>query len=352
MIERGFTLMKKFLLFTGICLILAACSPVYSLAQTQSTAVYTATGQGSSSATPQLPSATGTASPSTATPVSSTSTPSLPAGKVPDFDHIILIVLENESYGSVIGSSKAPHLNALANQYVLMTDYYAVTHPSLPNYIALMSGSTQGITSDCNNCFFNAQNLGNEITASGKTWKAYEESMPSPCYVGNSGLYAQKHDPLIYFDSIRQDTALCQKSIVPMTQLTKDLADNQLPNFAFIMPNLCNSAHDCPISTADTWVDTTVKELQSSPALGSNYLIIITFDEGTSSDKSSCCGMPGSAGGKVATILISPQARLGFKDSTRVSHYGLLKTILDAWNLPDIGNTSNPGTQPILAPWK
>jgi hypothetical protein len=274
------------------------------------------------------------------------------AVSVPDFQHIILIVLENKGYSSVIGNKNAPYLTELAQQNVLMTDYYAVSHPSLPNYIALMSGSTQGITSDCNNCFVNAPNLGDEITASGRTWKAYQESMPTPCYVGNSGLYAQKHDPLIYFDSIRQDTALCQKSIVPMTELSKDLTANQLPNFAFIMPDLCNSGHDCTLNKADTWVNQMVKELQAAPALGDNYLIIITFDEAATSDKSSCCGMPDSAGGRVATILISPLAKPAYEDATPTSHYGLLKTILDAWKLPNLVNTSLPGSQPITTPWQ
>ena len=290
----------------------------------------------------------------TATPMAAENTTVSTAGSatVPNFDHIILIVLENEGYNAVIGSSSTPNLTALATKNVLMTNYYAVSHPSLPNYIALMSGGTQGITSDCTDCFVNAPNLGDLLVANGRTWKAYEEDMPSPCFIGNSGKYAQKHDPLLYFDTIRQNTALCQKSIVPLTQLTKDLAANQLPNFAFIMPNLCNSGHDCPISTADTWVNQMVNELQASPALGKNYLIVITFDEAATSDKSSCCGMPKSAGGKVATILISPLAKQGFEDSTPVSHYSLLKTILTAWKLPDLGNTSLPGTQPITAPWK
>ncbi len=147
-----------------------------------------------------------------------------------------------------------PLLNALANQNVLLSNYFAVTHPSLPNYIALMSGSTQDITSDCTNCFVNQPNLADLIEASGRTWKAYLESMPSPCFVGDSGTYAQKHDPLIYFNSIRLNAARCDRSILPLTSLDSDLANNQLPNFSFIMPDLCNSGHDCSAGMADKWV--------------------------------------------------------------------------------------------------
>ena len=179
----------------------------------------------------------------TLTPTSEPSpTPTIPAGslaQIPNFDHIVLIVLENRDYGEVIGSTHMPHLNALARQNVLLSNYFAVRHPSLPNYIALVSGSTQNITSDCTNCFVDQPNLADLIEASGRTWKAYEEDMPSPCFVGDADPYAQKHDPFIYFDSIRLNPARCNKSIVPLTQLDSDLASNQLPNFSFIMPKSC-----------------------------------------------------------------------------------------------------------------
>jgi hypothetical protein len=251
----------------------------------------------------------------------------------------------------VIGSSHMPHLNELAKQNVLLSNYFAVRHPSLPNYIALVSGSTQNITSDCRDCFVNQTNLADLIEASGRTWKAYMEDMPSPCFVGDAGPYAQKHNPFIYFDSVRLDTARCQSDIVPMTQLENDLAVNQLPNFSYIMPNLCNSAHDCSLETADNWVNDMVAKLQASSAFSGNTLIAITFDEGDKSNTGSCCGLGSEAGGQVATVLISPLARRGFEDGTAYSHYSLLKTILAAWGLPDLGQTQQAGTQPIIAPW-
>jgi hypothetical protein len=328
--------MKKLLVFTIIaCLALASCSPVINFAGTGASI-------GSSTAVP--PVATSSSQPSSQTHVAA------PAPKgIPNFDHIVLIMLENRDYAAATDSTQMPQLTALEQKYVLLTNYYAIAHPSLPNYIALMSGSTQGITSDCTNCFLNQPNLADEIEASGRTWKAYLENLPSPCFVGNSGTYAQKHDPLLYFDSIRLNAERCDRSILPLTSLDSDLANKTLPNFTYIMPNLCNSGHDCSAAVADTWVGGMVAKLQGSGALGNNSLIIIGFDEGSNQDTRSCCGLPTPAGGQVAVTLLSPSATQGFSDNTPYSHYSLLKTILTAWKLPDLGNTAE--AQTIAAPW-
>ncbi len=215
---------------------------------------------------------------------------------IPNFDHIVLIALENRDFKDVIGSAQMPYLNTLAQQNVLLSNYFAVLHPSLPNYVALISGSTQNITSDCIDCFVNQPNLADLIEGSGRTWKTYQEDMPTPCFLGNADPYFQKHDPFIYFDSIRLNTYRCSQSVVPLTQLDTDLADNRLPNFSFIMPNICNSGHNCPPRTADNWLNLVVTKLQASPSLGKNSLIIITFDEGGEQSNGSCCGL-GSQGG-------------------------------------------------------
>ncbi len=273
------------------------------------------------------------------------------SGKVPAFDHIVVIMMENHGFPEVIGSSLMPNLNALAKQYVLLSQYYAIRHPSLPNYIGLFSGDTYGITKDCTTCYLNQPNLADRIEASGRTWKDYQEDMPSPCFVGSSGDYQQKHNPFMYFDDIRLDAARCSQSVVPLTQLDADLAANRLPNFAFIMPNMCNSAHDCSLETADKWLGAMVSKLQNSPALGQNSLIVVLFDE-YDGNNASCCGLPARAGGQVSALLISPLAKPGFNDSAPYSHYSLLKTILAAWSLPDLGNTALPHTSAILDAWK
>ena len=339
--------MKKLLVIaTMLCLVLASCTPTSLLGVTSN---IVPAAQPTAIVPQEAFSLTQTATPvpPSVAPGSQTAAPA--AKGIPNFDHIILIMLENQGYQNAMDGIHMPLLAALAKQNVLLSNYFAVTHPSLPNYIALMSGSTQGITSDCTTCFVNQPNLADEIEASGRTWKAYLEGMPSPCFVGDSGNYAQKHDPLIYFDSIRLNAARCDRSILPLTSLDGDLANNSLPNFSYIMPDLCNSGHDCPAATADKWVGGMVAKLQASPALGINSLIIIAFDEASTSDKSGCCGLPSPAGGKVAVVLVSPTALPDLTDNTPYSHYSLLKTILTAWNLPALGNTAQ--AQAIETPW-
>ena len=275
----------------------------------------------------------------------------LPKSSLPNFEHIVLIMLENRDYPNVIGSGQMPLLNTLATSNILLSNYFAVAHPSLPNYLALMSGGTQAVTSDSPNYFVNQPNLADEIEASGRTWKSYLEGLPSPCFMGDSGKYAQKHNPLLYFDSVRLNTARCDRSIVPLTSLDVDLAKKQLPNFSFIMPDLCNSGHDCSAGVADKWVNDMISKLQASPALGNNSLIIIAFDEAGDKSTLGCCGLSSPAGGQVAVVLISPSALTDFTDNTPYSHYSLLKTILVAWNLPALGHTADASTQPIVAPW-
>ncbi len=271
--------------------------------------------------------------------------------RIPSFDHVVMIMFENRDYGQVIGNQTMPTFNKLAAQNVLLTRYYAVAHPSLPNYIALLGGNTFGITSDCTDCFINQPSLPDLIEASGRTWKTYQEDLPSPCFVGNSKPYVQKHNPFIYFDPIRIDAGRCKNSVVSLTDLGQDLSNNQLPNFVFIMPNLCNSAHDCSLDIADQWLGKMMAKLQTSSALGQNYLIYVAFEEG-SKDSSSCCGLPAKAGGKVAAILISPAAKSGYQDETPLSHYSFLKTLSIAWKLPALGYANDPATAAITLPWK
>lgn len=335
--------MKRIIFFSIVCLVLSSCTPASSiirLAQPASVTIATAV---QPQATILQPTAKAIFTPTEQASV---------AVKIPNFDHIVLIVLENEYLQNVVGSTLMPHLNALAQQYVLLSNYFAIGHPSLPNYLAMVSGSTQNITSDCDDCFVNQPNLADEIEASRRTWKSYLEDMPSPCFIGNARPYVQMFNPFLYFDSIRLDVSRCERSIVPLTQLDSDLAANQLPNFSFIMPNLCNSGHDCSPETADDWMNKMVTKLQASSALGEHSLIIITFDEGGDQAAVSCCGTGIKTRGQVATVLISPLAQQGFNDPTSYSHYSLLKTILIAWDLPALGQTQENSIQPIKAPWK
>jgi hypothetical protein len=274
---------------------------------------------------------------------------------VPEFSHILLIILENKEYTSVILNSEMPQLNQLAREYTLLTQYFAVAHPSLPNYIAMVSGDTFGIKSDCTNCFINAENLAGLLEQGGYTWKTYQENLPSPCFVfpqfwGKITGYAQKHNPFVYFDAIRNDKEYCKQSVVSLEQLSVDLENDQLPDFAFISPNLCHSGHDCDLSVVDNWLSNLVDRIRNSQNFDKNSLIVITYDEGESN--LGCCSQTSIGGGRVATVLISTRAKIAYQDDTPYSHYSLLKTIAASWSLPELGHAGDTDIKVIAAPWK
>ena len=276
---------------------------------------------------------------------------STPAPLVPNFEHIVIVIFENKEFGTVIGKPNMPYFNLLAQSNTLLTQYYATTHPSLPNYLSLIGGDTFGITSDCEDCFVNAVSLPDLIEQSGRTWKTYQEDMPEPCFLGSTLTYAQKHNPFIYFDPIRLDAERCARSIVPLEQLDVDIATNSLPNFIFITPDLCYTSHDCAMELADAWLRSLVGKLV--PALNASakpYLLVLTWDEGQGNH--SCCGLPPEAGGRIATVLISPQAKVNFEDDTAYDHYSLLKTIAEAWKLPYLGHAADESTPLIVRPWR
>lgn len=305
---------------------------------------------------PTLPPPTVTPYPtSTSTP---TQTPTLipsptatPKPLVPNFEHIAIIIFENKEFGSVIGNPLMPNYNKLASEYTLLTQYYAVIHPSLPNYIALMGGDTFGITSNCKDCFVDAPSLPDLIETSGRTWKTYQEDMPEPCFVGDTLTYVQKHNPFIYFDPIRLDVARCERSVVPLTALQTDIEADTLPNFLFIKPNICNDSHDCDLDISDAWLTNLLGTLVPAlDATGDSYLLAMLFEEGQGNH--SCCGLPEEAGGRVPVVLYSPLVRNGFEDSTPYTHYSLLKTISEAWGMPYLGHAADVNNSLIILPWK
>jgi hypothetical protein len=248
--------------------------------------------------------------------------------------------MENKEIGQVLDSSRAPYLNGLASQYAVATRYYGVTHPSLPNYLAMVAGDTLGVTENCTDCFQTAPNLADQIDASGRTWRAYLESMPRPCYVGSTsdGLYAQKHNPFIYFTSIRTDPSRCGQ-IVPLDRLSADLASGDVPDLVWIGPNMRSSTHDASVSEGDRWLATTVPTVLESPAFQQNGLLVVTYDEGSSA--AGCCGRS-RGGGQIVTVLASPLVKTGYRSDTPYNHYSLLRTIEDAWGLDHLKHAGDP----------
>ena len=329
---------------SGFCflllVLLAACAP-FSISPTETPAPLPAA---TLTPAPVLPSATFTSAPSP-TPTAT------PKPLVPDFDHIVIIMFENKEFGTVIDNPLMPNYNKLAREYTLLTQYYAVRHPSLPNYIALMGGDTFGIDSNCSDCFIDAPSLPDLIEASGRTWKTYQEDMPQACYLGDTHLYVQKHNPFIYFNRIRLDAARCERTIVPLTALQSDIDSVSLPDFIFITPNLCNDAHDCPLDVADAWLTELLGRLVPAlDATGESYLLVMMFEEGQGNH--SCCDLPLEAGGRVPVVFYSPLVKNGFEDPTPYTHYSLLKTISTAWSLPLLGHAAEDNNVLISAPWK
>jgi hypothetical protein len=245
--------------------------------------------------------------------------------------HVVTIVMENKEYGDIIGSRDAAYLNRLARRYGLATSSYGVRHPSLPDYLALTSGSTHGIDSDCTGCHVSGRNVVDQLEEAGISWKAYMEDMPRPCFGGASaGGYAKKHNPFAYYDDVVGNQERCRK-IVPLDRLAEDLRRGALPSYVFISPNLCNDMHDCGVATGDRFLARLVPVLVR--ALGRQGYLVLTWDEGTS-DRG-CCG--GSRGGRIATIVAGQLVRRGARGGRPLDHYGVLRTVEDSLGLPRLG---------------
>lgn len=238
----------------------------------------------------------------------------------PAFSHVFLVMEENHSYSEVIGNSSMPYFNSLASQYGLATQYFANAHPSLPDYMVLTTGLTETLDDNFAGTISD-DNVVRELVKAGKTWKSYAESLPSPGYIGgDSSLYARRHNPFTYLSDVQNDTSQAA-NIVPFTQFATDLANDTLPQYSFIVPNLIDDAHDGSLAQADSWLQSNIAPLLASSALQSSGLVIITFDEGNQSDV-----MHG--GGQVATLMISPTAKKGFRSQTLYQHQSVLRLVL------------------------
>jgi phosphatidylinositol-3-phosphatase len=267
----------------------------------------------------------------------------LPGGRP---THIAIILMENEEYSDVIDSGQTPVINALARHGALATGMYAITHPSLPNYLALTGGSTFGIDSDCTGCSVGATSIVDQLEQARVSWKAYMEDLPHPCFHGSgSGDYAKKHDPFMYYTRVADVPSRCAK-VVPMTQLTRDEHAGTLPTFVWITPNLCHDMHDCDLLTGDQFLARLVPPLLR--ALGPRGLLILTWDEGSSDN--GCCRL--AAGGHIVTIFAGPLARAGAEMRTPADHYSTLQAIEDLLGLPRLRGAACPCTptlRPLLA---
>ena len=261
---------------------------------------------------------------------------------VPQFAHVFLLVEENHSFSDVAGNANMPYLNGLIAANSLATQYYADAHPSLPNYFVLTVGAGTSITGTEGDAFSGVvtqDNVVRALTAAGKTWKSYAESLPSAGYLGgDDGPYLQHHDPFVYFSDV-QSSSTQANNIVPFTQLATDIANGALPDYAFIVPNVNDDAHNCPVglatctsdqqlAAADQWLSTNVAPVLASSAF-QNSLLIITFDEAEDSDTS-------HGGGHVATVLVSPSVKVGYQSATLYQHESTLRLTMEGLGVTDL----------------
>lgn len=282
--------------------------------------------------------------------------------------HIMVIQMENESQSSIIGSTKAPYQTQLSHQCGMHANMWAISHPSLPNYIAENSGrNTLGTFQDCtpyfttNKCTSADDNLFHQMQTTGHTWRGYAEDMPSNCYSKNSGEYVVRHNPPTYFADLHaQAGGACATYDVPMGSITtrsglfySDLKAGHLPTYSFIAPNLIDDAHSSSIQTGDKWLSTFIPIVTSSP----NYQagdtdIVIAYDEGAGADKvlgEDCANQARDLAGRqpschIPFIVIAPYEKAGSTATAFCTLYCLTKTVERLYGLPLLGHAADPTT--------
>jgi hypothetical protein len=224
------------------------------------------------------------------------------------YDHVVWIVFENKSYADIVGNSAAPYLNGLVAKCGLATAMYAETHPSLPNYLAMTSGSTQGVTDDMTPAAhqLSAASIFSQLGSTG--WRSLQESMPAPCYLWNSGSYAVRHNPATYYTNVR---TACQSRDVALGSSV-----NIGARFTFVTPNLCSDMHDCSVATGDKWLAAKLPQiLNSATYAAGRTAVFVTWDE---DDK--------SANNRIATMVVAPSVPKGTRSGTHFDHYSMLRT--------------------------
>jgi acid phosphatase len=271
--------------------------------------------------------------------------------QVPASNHVVWVMEENESASSVIGSGSAwVYLNSLATQYGLATNYYANFHPSINNYFMISTGiNMDSIDNDLDS--YNGplpasvDNIVRHMMTAGKTWKSYAQSIPSVGYTGGdvagsgtcntcTGTYYIRHNPFAYFSDVVSSTNEKQ-NLVPFTQFATDLANNNLPNLSYIVPDGLHDAHDGTPAQADSFLQTNLAPLLASPAFqpGGDGLLIIAFDEAADSDTGCGNGQVNCGGGRIAVVLVGPNVKPGYQSTVLYQQQNLGRTIFDALGL-------------------
>jgi hypothetical protein len=236
---------------------------------------------------------------------------------------VVWVVLENRAYSQIIGSSKAPYLNRLAARCGLATQFSAVTHPSLPNYIAMTSGSTQGVADNLGPGAHRLDAASIFSQAGPRGWRSLQESMPSSCALSDGGSYAVRHNPAVYYTNLR---ASCRAASTPL-----GARPNLGARFTFITPNLCNDMHDCGVSTGDAWLRRFLpKVLSSRQYRAGKTAVFVTWDEDDN-----------SADNHIATLVLAPSVKPGTTAGTPFDHYSMLRTTEELLGLGLLGDAAS-----------
>ena len=275
----------------------------------------------------------------------------LALAQVPQSKHVWIITEENHSYEAVIGNSNMPYYNSLAAKYGLATQYYAEQHNSLSALMWLVAGQSVTANDDTTACY-NVNNIARQLIASGYHWRSYQEDLPYAGFTGVSYLnYVRRHNPII--DFTESCAAGQATNSVPFTQLASDIAKHTTPNYAYITPNLEHDAHNGPLAAADTWLSEHVPAILSLPEFkaGGDGILFIVWDEadlssdGASEDNRCASNISSGCGGRLATLVIGPQVKPGYKSAVRYDHANLLRTVCDVMGLgscPGAGAVANP----------
>jgi phosphatidylinositol-3-phosphatase len=246
--------------------------------------------------------------------------------------HVMVIVEENNSYSAIIGNSQLPYINSLAQTYGLETNWWGVSHPSLPNYLAMASGSIWNNPADTTpqNGTYPGPTFVDELASKGIGWKAYMEDMPKPCDLTDTyspGSYDVNHNPFMYFDTIRNSNVQCNRD-VPFGEFATDLSTGQAPPFMFVVPNLNDDMHDGSYATADGWLQQQLKLVLGSSWYAQGGIVVLTWDEGE------------SGGDQIATIVISASNH-GVRVGSYGTHYGLTRAIEEVYGVGLLANSAS-----------
>ncbi|MGH8961266.1 MAG: alkaline phosphatase family protein [Jatrophihabitantaceae bacterium] len=234
--------------------------------------------------------------------------------------HIVVVVLENHSYNEVALGANAPYIRALFRTGAALTQFYAITHPSEPNYLALFSGSTQGVSGDPCPLTFRTGNLAHSLLSARQTFVGYSEDLPSIGYTGcSSGDYVRRHAPWTNFTDLPASISR------PMTSFPRDFT--KLPTVSFVIPNLIHDMHNGTLVQADTWLREHLGPYVDW-ARTHNSLFVLTADEDD-----------GSSGNRIPTVIVGAHAKAGHY-ATRLNHYSMLRMLEDMYRLPRLGQSA------------